>query len=63
MKSASHQTFIIQANTIERRFFQKIVSIHFHLNEIPIQKILNATLQFPWGHIFTLKNMKPKKTI
>ena len=46
---------------LKEGFFKKLCLFIFIWTTIPIQKILNATLQFPWGHIFTLKNMKPKK--
>ena len=60
-KYTSHQTFIIQRNTIKTSLFiLHKVSIH---SSGFIQLCLNPTLQFPWGDIFTLKNMKPKKTI
>ena len=52
MKSASHQTFIIQANTIERRFFQKIVSIHFHLNDDSNTKDFECNLAISLGPYF-----------
>ena len=46
---------------LKEGFFIKLCLFISIWTTIPIQKILNATLQFPWGHIFTLKNMKPKK--